>query len=246
MGNLRIIYETTGLAREYCELAANLYSGCSHGCSYCYAPGTTYRSKADFKNNVRVRRDALRKFAKDAEELYKRGETRPVLLSFTTDPYQPLDVSEQVTRQAIKILFSYNLKCEILTKGGKRSERDFDILAEHPDLCSYGATLVFTEGGMQRKIEPGAASTFERITVLEKAHNLGIPTFVSLEPVWKPEQTLALVDLTHNFVDLYKVGMLNHHPHKNNIDWGNFKTDVVQKFEQYKCKYYLKKSLEAL
>lgn len=35
---MRIIYEPKGRAREYANLAANLYSGCIHGCVYCYVP----------------------------------------------------------------------------------------------------------------------------------------------------------------------------------------------------------------
>ena len=31
------IYEPSGRAREYGELAVNIYTGCNHGCSYCYA-----------------------------------------------------------------------------------------------------------------------------------------------------------------------------------------------------------------
>ena len=43
-----VIYETRGRAREYCELAANLYRGCSHGCIYCYAPSATYKTRENF------------------------------------------------------------------------------------------------------------------------------------------------------------------------------------------------------
>ena len=31
---MSIIYEPRGKAREYSELAVNLYTGCSHGCRY--------------------------------------------------------------------------------------------------------------------------------------------------------------------------------------------------------------------
>ena len=105
-----IIYETKGRAKEYCELAANLYRGCEHGCIYCYAPSATFRKREDFCNAT-VRADVLKKFRKDVIELEKKGETRSVLLSFTTDPYQPLDVKEQLTRKAIEILHNYELFC---------------------------------------------------------------------------------------------------------------------------------------
>ena len=34
---MNVIYEPKGRAREYSELACNLYRGCTHGCRYCYA-----------------------------------------------------------------------------------------------------------------------------------------------------------------------------------------------------------------
>lgn len=35
---MNVVYEPRGRAREYSELAYNLYRGCTHGCRYCYAP----------------------------------------------------------------------------------------------------------------------------------------------------------------------------------------------------------------
>ena len=239
-----IIYEAKGKAREYSELAASLYRGCDHGCTYCYAPSATFKKREDFlKPNVR--KDVIEKFEKDAIALEKLDENRYILLSFTTDPYQHLDVKEKLTRKAIRILHEHGLKVTILTKGGNRSERDFDLLAARPDLSQYGTTLVFTDEELRSEMEPFAAPTCERIESLKKAHESGIPTFVSLEPVWTAEQTLELIDLTHKFVDLYKVGKLNYNKQQKNVDWGQFKNEVIDKLKGYKKEYYIKKDLEA-
>lgn len=167
-------------------------------------------------------------------------------MSFTTDPYQPLDVEEELTRQAIKILHEHGIKVRILTKGGKRSERDFDLLSSKPELSEYGATLVFTDENLRSEIEPYAASTNERMNSLKKAHDLGIKTFVSLEPVWEPKQTLELIDLTYEYVDIYKVGKLNYHPKQKETNWDTFTKDVSNRFQSYKKDYYLKKELRVL
>jgi DNA repair photolyase len=238
-----IIYEPRGKAREYCELAANLYRGCSHHCAYCYAPATLYMTKEDFFK-PKVRADILYKFEKDAITLNSLGETRPILLSFTTDPYQPIDVREQITRKAIKILHRNHLKVSILTKGGKRSERDFDLLSSHPELSEYGATLVFTDESNRKEIESGAAPTKERIDSLKKAHDMGIPTYVSLEPVWIPAQTLELIDLTKDIVDFYKVGKLNYNIQEKSINWKEFKNNAIERLGNYSKRYYIKKDLQ--
>lgn len=234
-----IIYEPQGRAREYSPLAANLYKGCDHGCVYCYAPLAT-RTKRENFHQPSVRLNVIEKFRQDARELARVGETRPILLSFTTDPYQRLDVQEQFTRKAIEILHYYNLSVSILTKGGKRSERDFDLLSARPELSEYGTTLVFTDEKLREKIEPYAAPTEERINSLRKAHERGIRTYVSLEPVWDPEQTLALIEKTSPFVDLFKVGKLNYNAQQNTIDWRQFKIDVVKRLDKLNIKYYIK------
>jgi DNA repair photolyase len=238
-----IIYQPNGRAKEYSELAANLYSGCDHGCVYCYAPLAT-RKKRDNFIIPKVREDVIRKFLDDAIELQKQGEKRPILLSFTTDPYQNFDVKYQFTRQAIQILHSHDLKVSILTKGGKRSQRDFDLLANNSELSEYGTSLVFTDENFRRKMEPGASSTQERINALKKAHKLGIFTYVSLEPVWFPEDALKLIDVTYKFVDFYKVGKLNYNAQQKNVDWKQFREDVIKKIENYGNSYYIKKDLE--
>ena len=238
-----IIYEPRGRAREYSELAANLYSGCDHACLYCYAPLAT-RKKRDTFCLSKPRDGVLNKFLDDAKELENRKEKRPILLSFTTDPYQSLDVKYQLTRDAIRILHKQHLKVSILTKGGKRSERDFDLLSKNIHLSEYGTTLVFIDEKMRMKIEPGAAPVKERIDALKRAHNLGIRTYVSLEPVWFPEDALKFIDMTYKFVDLFKVGKLNYNPQQYNVNWAVFRTDVIEKLKGYGVDFYIKKDLE--
>jgi DNA repair photolyase len=49
----------------------------------------------------------------------------------------------------------------------------------------------------------------DRINALKAFHERGIFTWVSLEPTLDVEASLALVEATHSFVDLYKVGRAN-------------------------------------
>ncbi|GAI57641.1 unnamed protein product, partial [marine sediment metagenome] len=54
----------------------------------------------------------------------------------------------------------------------------------------------------------------------------------SIEVIY-PEATLELIKLTAPFVDHYKVGTLNYHPHGKTIDWHKFAKDVVAVLEEY-------------
>jgi DNA repair photolyase len=238
-GDIMIVYEPAGRAREYAPLAANLYRGCGHGCVYCYAPDAIRERRETFYNKPIPRKNIIAELEKDCAKLDGK-ETRPVLLSFTSDPYQPLDEKLKIAREAIKILKKHGLNVVILTKGGKRAERDFDLL-DSGDFV--GASLTFTNVDDSKKWEPHAALPEERIAMLRNAKEAGLKTWASLEPVIYPEQSLELIRLTHEFVDLYKVGTLNHHSHAKSIDWKSFAERAIAMLKEYGVKFYIKKDL---
>ena len=72
-------------------------------------------------------------------------------------------------------------------------------------------------------------------------HEAGIHTWVSLEPVIDPEQTLELIRETAPFVDLYKVGKLNYV--KSEIDWRMFGARAIKILESLDKKYFIKTDL---
>ena len=77
----------------------------------------------------------------------------------------------------------------------------------------------------------------------EKAKSMGIMTWASLEPVIEPEQSLEIIRRAHGYVDLFKVGTLNHHPRAREIDWHKFAADAVRLLRELNCSYYIKDDL---
>src|SRR3972149_4909981 len=235
---MAIIYAPKGKAREYCELALNLYKGCNHGCAYCYAPVAMRTTAIDFRK-VKPRKDIIARLEKDvATGVYKGKE---VFLCFSCDPYPVKDNWD--TRKAIKILHEAGAKVRLLTKSGQRSEADFDLLSAHPELSFYGATLTFTNCSDSLKWEPEAALPSERFAALKKAHDLGIPTWASLEPVIDPVQTLDIIRITYEYVDAYKVGRLNYHKDAAKINWKEFGLAARTLLESFGKQYLIKKDL---
>jgi len=237
---MSVIYETKGRAREFCELAVNLYLKCEHGCLYCYGPDVTRQDRLSFETEVKPRPNILSQLEKDCWRLLQAGETRPVLLSFVGDVYQPVESKFLVTRAAIRILHRHGLKVHILTKGGERATRDFDLLGPGD---AFATTLTTTTPEMSRYWEPAAALPQARIDSLKEAHKLGIETWASLEPVLYPHCAIELIGATHKFVGHYKVGKLNYHPHAQTIDWRIFAKGVIATLEGFGAKYYIKKDL---
>lgn len=241
----QVIYETKGRAREFNELAINLYTGCGHRCIYCYGAEVTHQDKAAWENNPRPRvtADEIERaaWAWGHKNPNGRHDKRPILLCFVTDPYQPITEQLSLTRTCIEILKAHGLRVTILSKGGKRAMRDFDLLV--PGQDAVATTLTNTNSEESIKWEPMAALPWERIYCIKEAHHLGLETWVSFEPIIHPKAVYDLLNQTHEFVGHYKVGTMNYHPHGKTINWHDFGWGIKRAMDTLGVRYYLKNDL---
>ncbi len=232
-----IIYETSGRAKEYYPLGVHVYEGCTHGCTYCYNTTSAMSKRTGFYGAHLPGGDYIKELEASADRWAGKGQR--AMLSFTCDPYQPLDDEYKLTRQALLVLKARRFPVAILTKGGKRSLRDFDLLEATDE---YGITL--TVGITNAlKFEPGSAPPDERIQVLQQAKEAGLRTWVSFEPVLYPAETLKFIELVAPFTDIIRVGKLNHIPPPAPVMWGEFCWQALNLLKKLNATYYLKKDL---
>ena len=234
------IYPPRGQAGEYAALAANPYRGCGHGCAYCYVPNVIKMPRKDFDAGATPRPNFLIKLRKDAEKYRTLGITEQVMLSFTTDVYNPFDTS--LTRPAIEILIEHGLGFCVLTKGGTRAWCDHDLY--RPDRDAFASTLTSLDERFSKKWERNAAPPNDRIAALKAFHDAGIFTWVSLEPTLDIEASLAIVEATHGFVDLYKVGRVNYLPMTKTTDWRDYTLRMLDTLDRVGAQHYIKKDLQ--
>jgi hypothetical protein len=101
--------------------------------------------------------------------------------------------------------------------------------------------------------EPFAALPDDRIAAMEAFHASGIETWVSLEPVLDPSAVVEIIRQTHRFVNLFKVGKLNHEnslssrfrAQVDDIDWGVFGAAAIDTLDTVGAQYYIKDDLAA-
>lgn len=240
---MNVIYEPKGRAREYSELACNLYMGCTHGCRYCYAPACMRTSSKKWHSIAKPRKNIIELFEKDARKL--RGDSRRILFCFLSDPYQPLERKERLTKQALGIVYKYGLKSQILTKGSADLIQDDLELMKKTDT-HLGITLSYVDDQKRKEWEPNASTVSERLEILKRAHKAGLYTWVSLEPVIDPDQALSLIRKAHKYVRFWKVGKLNHmKEYERTINWQKFLYDTETLLKKYKANYYIKNDLRA-
>jgi DNA repair photolyase len=242
---MTIIYEPKGRAREYAPLAVNHYTGCTHGCKYCYVPTIPpYKFAAEARAAFHAcGKPRVRVIEQLKNEVKKNpGNGQRVLLSFTTDPYQQANEEYGITHQVIEVLHGGGYNVQVLTKGGLRSLCDRDLFT---NLDAYAATMTFLDDKASREWEPNAALPAERIYALHMFHASNVPTWVSLEPVIDPAAALEIVRETHTFVDLFKIGKLNHHPLEARFNWREFGIAAMELCESFGVHYYIKDDLAA-
>ena len=183
----------------------NPYTGCQHGCSYCYAR---------FMKRVTGHREPWGEFVDvkvNAPELL-RNETRRksrgrVWISGVCDPYQPLEEKYRLTRQCLAILIENNWPVIIQTRS-PLVLRDLDIIREAGDI-EVGLSITTADDDIRNLFEPQAPPIPDRIQALDELHRAGIRTYAMIAPVLPGAEGLA--GLLSGKVDYVLIDRMNYH-----------------------------------
>lgn len=237
---MTIVYEPRGKAREYSPLAANLYSGCGHKCSYCYVPNVLNISRQQFDNDVHERNEIIKKLEKDAKKI--AYSDKQVFMSFTTDPYNPINDKLQLTRQALEIFLMYKIPISILTKSGMKALQDLDVIKKFGQHIKIGASMTYDNDLDSQRIEKGAALPNERLLMLETFHKNNVRTWISFEPIIQPEQMLNLLNQSLGFVSEYQFGKLS--GDKRDFDWNYYVKIITDILRPKQIPFYIKDTLK--
>lgn len=238
---MKPIYIPSGKAKEYGDYAINIYTGCNHGCTYCFAPNVLHKVKEEFHSKVEPRKDIVEEVKRQIDR--EKITDKLIHLCFTCDPY-PKGHDSTPTREIIKALKETGNHVQILTKNGEGAMRDFDLLDVGDN---FGITYAGYSGYSHDPYfipseEPNSGSPHDRIHALKIAHGIGIKTWVSCEPVLNETDVLNFVTLA-DYVDLWKIGKLNYHP--SSINWKEFGNRVERLCKSEHRNYYIKESLRA-
>jgi DNA repair photolyase len=237
---MTVLYKPEGAAAEYAPLAVNLYRGCAHGCRYCYAPNCLrFTMTREQFLRAAPRADVL---ARLGQQLARQpGRAEAVLLCFTCDPYQPLERDLLITHRAIGMLAAAGYRPRLLTKS-VLAARDFDVMRDAG--AEFGMSLVWSEERTREHWEPGASTIQGRLDCLAEARGAGLTTWISMEPVIDPEESLRLLEKLTGRMDVIKIGKVNHWPAlEREVDWGQFLGRALKIMAAAGQAYYIKREL---
>lgn len=161
------------------DYTLNPYSGCEHGCVYCYARFATRFShpNEEWGSFVDIKVNAPQLLEKEAN----RKRSGKVYISSVSDGWQPLEEKHHLTRQCLDVLVKHNYPLFLQTKNAL-IQRDFDLIKGRVNV-ELGMTLTTTHSEVASIFEPKASSPDRRVETLRKARDIGVCTFVFLGPL---------------------------------------------------------------
>ena len=166
--------------------SVNTFSGCEHGCIYCFArPTHAYHDLSpglDFETRLFAKPDAARLLR---EELAKKSyRVAPIAMGTNTDPYQPIEREWNITRQCIELLAQCRHPLFITTKSD-RVLRDLDLLSAMAKdrLVAVMISVTTLDPEVARTLEPRAPHPLRRIDAIRQLAEAGVPVTASLSPI---------------------------------------------------------------
>jgi len=186
-----ILTPASGFMADY-DYTLNPYSGCSFGCTYCYAAFFS-RNKEKMDNWgdwLTVKENSL--------TLLKKKRKRPltdktIYLSSVTDPYQPIEKELELTRSILKELLDFHKVRLVIQTRSALVTRDIDLLKKFETLQVN--MTVTTDSEIVRKVfEPFCTGNKQRINAITEIHNAGIQSCITMTPLLPVENPTQFAD----------------------------------------------------
>lgn len=186
------------------EQSINPYRGCQHGCSFCYArsshsflgleAGDTFQHHILLKSNAA---EALEgQIKKKLRSAKGRAGIGRIAIGTVTDPYQPIEGKQKLTRQCLEVLAKYQLPTTITTRS-PLILRDLDLLKEIP-IISVNFSVNTLNRQVWRQMEPASPFPLKRLETIQRLSEEGIHAGVFLAPIL-PYLTDSLEELSQLF-----------------------------------------------
>jgi DNA repair photolyase len=164
----------------------NVYRGCSHACTYCFArPTHEYLGLGigrDFERKIVVKINAVERLKAELRSPKWNGEL--IAMGTNTDPYQHAEGKYHLTQGVIRVLGEHRNPFSILTKS-TLVLRDLGLLqsvAQHTPV-----RLDLSIGTLDRDVakltEPGTPPPDRRLAAVRRLNEAGIPCGVLVAPV---------------------------------------------------------------
>lgn len=188
IGNTEVLYknaasiltEAKGFMGAY-DYTLNPYSGCSFGCTYCYAAFFS-RSEDQRKNWgywLHVKQNALQLLMKFRK---KSLLNKTIYMSSVTDPYQPIERELKLTRSLIKELLIYHQPRLVIQTRSPIVTRDIDLFKQYK-VIQVNMTITTDSEKVRKVFEPLCPSNVSRLKAIQEVNEAGVNSCITMTPL---------------------------------------------------------------
>jgi DNA repair photolyase len=181
-----IINEVPKASRVPFRYTVNVYRGCSHACTYCFArPTHEYlglNTGEDFERRIVVKVNAVELLR--AELSARRWAGHHISMGTNTDPYQRCEGKYHLTQGVIRVLAEAGNPFSILTKS-TLILRDLDLLTDAARRTAVGVNLSIgtLDEEVWRLTEPGTPPPHRRLEAVRRLNEAGVACGVLVAPI---------------------------------------------------------------
>ncbi|WP_438350547.1 SPL family radical SAM protein [Paenibacillus sp. FA6] len=178
-----LLNKGTGFLSGYSH-SLNPYTGCTFGCSYCYVrqmPVSTFR-EGEWGNWVDIKQGAAEIFRKELKRAKTKGNVS-IFMSSSTDPYQPIEHHERVTRSLLEVMVEDPPEFLLVQTRSALIRRDIDLLLLLKDRVRVSMTVETDREDIRKYFSPYAPPIQARLETLRLLKDAGVPTQVAIAPI---------------------------------------------------------------
>ena len=179
-----ILTRATGFMDAY-DFTLNPYSGCSFGCTYCYAAffSQTKSTRDTWGQWVKVKENALELLARR-----RHGELdgKLIYMSSVTDPYQPVERKLNLTRHLLEILAEKHKPKLVVQTRSPDVVRDCDLfraIDENGGRTQVNMTVTTDDEDVRRAFEPSCPSNTVRLQAIADVQDAGVDACITMTPL---------------------------------------------------------------
>lgn len=202
MSGGRWLTPTSGFLSGYTH-SLNPYVGCAFGCSYCYVrrlPVGLFRGEP-WGSWAEPKKADPRKLTKEIAAAKRKGNAA-IFFSSATDPYQPLEAKQGVTRALLEAMVEEPPDFVLVQTRSLLVTRDLDLLRELGSNVRVSMTIETDREDMRRLFTPFAPPLAARFRALRELREAGVATQAAVSPILPhtPEFAATLVETAPRIV----------------------------------------------
>lgn len=202
MSGGRWLTPTSGFLSGYTH-SLNPYVGCAFGCSYCYVrrlPVGLFRGEP-WGSWAESKKADPSKLAKEIAAAKRKGSVT-VFFSSATDPYQPLEAKQGITRALLEAMTGEPPHFVLVQTRSPLVTRDLDLLRKMGDAVRVSMTIETDREDVRRIFTPSAPPLAARFRALRELREAGIATQAAVSPILPhtPEFAARLVEASPRIV----------------------------------------------